>query len=183
MLSAFGCLLVDMRQDFSRMVLRRADAWDPQEAEAAFQELEIAGRERLRSEGIEDSAIELSRSIDMRYSGQWRSLRVPVTTAVTSMDELLSRFHAQHASVYKYSRDDAPVELYRMSVVALGHTRKANLESRAETGKPAVPLETRAVWWDELAGTELTPVYDRASTPPALCSTGQRWLSSSIRRC
>jgi N-methylhydantoinase A len=171
-LSAFGCLLVDMRQDFSRMVLRRADDWTYQEAEAAFHELEVTGRDRLRSEGIEDADIELIRSIDMRYWGQWRSLRVAVDRDVTSMEELLSLFHAQHEHVYNYRRDTAPVELYRLGVVAVGNTRKAQLEQRPESDAAAKPFATRAVWWEAIRGTDSTPVYNREALSPGSVFNG-----------
>jgi len=171
-LSAFGCLLVDIRHDLSRMVLKRADDWTAAEAEAAFGELEDEARERLRAEGIAEEDIVLSRFMDMRYWGQWRSLSVPVTGELTSLDELLGDFHEQHEQHYNYRRDETPVELYRMSLVAVGRTDKAQLGMVGADPAAGAPRTSREVWWDETLGWETTPVWDRAAIAPGMTITG-----------
>jgi N-methylhydantoinase A len=171
-LSAFGCLLVDIRHDLSRMVLKRADDWSVAEAEAAFCELEDEAHERLRAEGIADDDIVLSRLMDMRYWGQWRSLAVPVSSELTSLEDLLGDFHEQHEQLYNYRRDATPVELYRMSLVAVGRTDKAQLGA-VDTGEAAgTPRTTRDVWWDETGGWAPTSVWDRTAIVAGLSIAG-----------
>lgn len=70
--SALGCLLVDIRHDFSEMHLVPAGETDPKEIESRFTDLEGEARKRLQAEGIEEDKMQLFRSVDMRYLGQWR---------------------------------------------------------------------------------------------------------------
>ena len=61
----------------------------------------------------------LERSIAMRYLGQWRSLEVAFDG---DLDAAVERFHDEHEREFSYRRDDAPVELYRLQLVATGKT-------------------------------------------------------------
>ena len=69
----------------------------------------------------------LKRSIDMRYAGQWRSLNVSVSQPFTSIDDAVNGFLAQHMREYKYVRDEASVEIFRLNLSAVGITPKAEL--------------------------------------------------------
>lgn len=93
--SALGCLLVDIRHDFSEMHLVPAGETDPKKIESRFTDLEGEARERLRAEGIEEDDMQFLRSVDMRYLGQWRSLEISVDGQVRSLDGLVSSFHEE----------------------------------------------------------------------------------------
>ena len=125
--SALGCLLVDIRHDISVMYLGRADTLDPADVEAKFQELESEGRERLDHESVPEDRMSLQRSVDMRYLGQWRSMSIPVAGPITSLDDAIATFHDEHGREHNYKRPDAPVEIYRLGVTAIGLTPKAEL--------------------------------------------------------
>ena len=76
----------------------------------------------------------LQRSIDMMYQGQWRSLQVPVVSPFTSVPDAVAAFHADHDREHAFRRDDTPVELFRLSVTAIGTVPKAELMSHAANG-------------------------------------------------
>jgi tetratricopeptide (TPR) repeat protein len=64
-----------------------------------FAELERAGRDELRREGLADDRIEFQRQIDLRYVGQSYELTIPAPSPFGRDDTapLLARFHAEQA--------------------------------------------------------------------------------------
>src|SRR5712692_7821745 len=136
--SALGCLLVDVRHDLSAMFLAHVDTVDPQALEAEFGKLEAEARERLAAEDVPEAQMSIQRMVDMRYLGQWRSLTVPVSTPVDLADAA-ARFHAEHERAYNYRRDGSPVEIYRLSVRAIGVTPKPQLKRHELNGAAAAP--------------------------------------------
>ena len=164
--SALGCLQVDIRHDLSVMLLGSAGGIDPDEVERQFAQLEAQGRELLQAEGVSESGMALERSLDMRYLGQWRSLTVPVASPVSSLEPAVSHFHAEHERVHNYRRDDAPVEIYRLNLRALGSVEKAQLPRYAVDGaSPPTERERRVVLFDQVDEAVDTPVYDRSELP------------------
>lgn len=163
--SAFGCLLVDVRHDLAAMYLAPAHEADPDAIERAFGELELDAEQHLVAEGVPPDRMSLQRSIDMRYLGQWRSLSVPVGRPLASLADALAGFHAAHEQQHNYRRDDAPVEIYRLNVTAIGVTDKPDLRSQGGGERPA-PVGTRQVRFDDEDGPVETPVFRRADLGP-----------------
>lgn len=159
--SALGCLLVDIQHDISSMYLARADEIDLQELEETFSKLEIEGHERLVSEGVSEGNMVFQRKVDMRYSGQWRALSISVGSPVATLDDTIVQFHEEHGREHNYSRPGAPVEIYRVSVIATGLTPKVNFAEFDAVDEPAIPSGSRLVRFDELAQAIDTPIYDR----------------------
>jgi N-methylhydantoinase A len=164
--SALGCLQVDIRHDLSLMLLGSATEVDPSEVEARFAELEAEAHELLRAEGVNEAGMQLERSIDMRYLGQWRSMTIRVGSPVTSLEDAVAEFHAEHERVHNYRRDDAPVEIYRLNLRALGVVEKAELPtySRDGAGMPQARAR-RLVLFDTMEKAVETPVFDRSDLP------------------
>ncbi|MFU0506304.1 hydantoinase/oxoprolinase family protein [Pseudaminobacter sp. NGMCC 1.201702] len=160
--SAMGCLLVDITHDLSQMYLSKVEDVSIKELNDAFRVLEIEGHARLSHEDIEEDKMLFQRFIDMRYLGQWRSMSIPITADITSLDKAIEKFHEDHGREHNYSRPDAPVEVYRILVKATGLTRKAEL-ARYDLNKSAkaVPSSERPVLFDESPKRIQTPVYRR----------------------
>ncbi len=159
--SALGCLLVDVRHDLSEMFLGSTADVDPAELERKFRALEEEARERLQAEGVPEDGMELRRSIDMRYLGQWRSMTIDVGSPLDSLDQAIEDFHAEHDREHNYRRDDAPVEIYRLNVQAFGITPKPELAREHPNGAMPRPLGRREVVFDETEGPVETPVFRR----------------------
>ena len=159
--SALGCLLVDIQHDVTQMYLAKADDVDIAEVEQTFQALEREGRERLKMEGVTDDRMVFQRKIDMRYLGQWRALSISLSAPVTSLDEAIATFHHEHGREHNYSRPGAPVEIYRLSVIATGVTAKAKFAEFEPVDARPEPSGARMVRFDELPEAVETPVYDR----------------------
>jgi N-methylhydantoinase A len=169
--SALGCLLVDVRHDLSAMFLGHADTVDQDALEAEFAKLEAEGRERLAAEGVPDEQMSVQRLVDMRYLGQWRSLTVPVS-APADLPDAVARFHADHERAYNYRRDGSPVEIYRLSVRAVGVTPKPELKRHGLDGAGAAAAESRFVHFDASGTTVDTPVYLRHELPAGVTIEG-----------
>jgi N-methylhydantoinase A len=159
--SALGCLLVDVRHDLSRMVLADLAATTTADLEAAFAGLEDEGRARLAQEGVAPEQMTLRRQVDMRYRGQWRSLAVEVGTPVADLADLAERFHTEHRTAYSFRRDGAQIEIYQVSVTALGTTPKPELPQAEPGDAEPAPTSHRPVYFRG-EWTEACPVFDRA---------------------
>lgn len=162
--SALGCLLVDIRHDLSKMVLKQASDIEAGALEKMFASLESDGDARLHAEGVPFAQRRFERSVDMRYLGQWRSIDIPVSSPAGTPESLIAMFHARHESEHNYRRDGAPVELYRANVVAVGPTPR--LESKAHPPADAAPAarSRRPVYFD--TGALATPIYARDELGP-----------------
>jgi N-methylhydantoinase A len=170
--SALGCLLVDVRHDLASMFLRDASKVRIEEIEAEFQRLEAEGLQRLQTENIPDDQIRLNRSIDMRYLGQWRSLAVPVGKPLTELEPVIEAFHQLHGREHNFSMEDAPVEIFRLNLTAIGVTEKPSLpRAEKQSGTPA-PRTERQVWFDETREKVPTPIYLREDLKPGNVVTG-----------
>ena len=159
--SALGCLLVDVRHDLSSMFLAQAESVDLEALEAEFDKLDAEGRERLAAEGVPGAQMSIQRFVDMRYVGQWRSLTVPVSAPV-DIGDAVARFHTEHERAYNYRRDGSPVEIYRLSLRAVGVTPKPELKRHELNGDGASAAGSRPVHFGGEGGAVETPVYVRA---------------------
>ena len=157
--SALGCLLVDIRHDLAQSYLMPASAADAGDIETKFSEMESEARERLEAEGVAAEDMLLQRGMDMMYTGQWRSLTVPVSTPFSSVDEAVEAFHSDHEREYAFRRDDANVDLFRLNLTAIGITQKAELQRFDKTGSAPKASNTRPVTFDELDAPVDTPIY------------------------
>jgi N-methylhydantoinase A len=163
--SALGCLLVDVRHDLFTLMLGTVDDVDAGEVEKAFAELEAEAAERMRAEGVPEDQVELSRTIDMRYAGQWRSIAVPVDGRVESLEALAATFEDEHEREHSYRREGSPIEIYRLNLRALGRTQKVELPAHDADGTMPEPATTREVRFGGDDRAVETPVYRRDELP------------------
>jgi N-methylhydantoinase A len=159
--SAMGCLLVDIQHDLAQMYTGLASSADEDGIEEAFVALESEASARLRHEGVADENALLQRKISMRYSGQWRSLQVPMGSGSHALRQAVNTFHEQYEREFSFRQDDAPVEVYQLHLTAIGKTpkpafRPAELVNQA----PGSAVEQRQVYFGEDGWVE-TPIYDR----------------------
>lgn len=171
--SAVGCMLVDVQHDVTQMFFKDAASADPADIEAAFKTLEIEGRERLERDGVEAENMTFQRFVDMRYRGQWRSLAVPVSGQITSMDDALAIFHNEYEKAHNFRREDFPVEIYRLTVRAIGVTPKPSFPKiEIDKNAKAVPKGTRDVWFHGHPQAMPTNLYDRENLPAGVTING-----------
>lgn len=168
--SAMGCLLVDIRHDSSRMHLGKFQHVDPAQLEQHFVALEEEAREHLREEGVPEEQMRFTRSLDMRYVGQWRTLTVSLdgTDMRQALDAALEQFHQEHQRAYSYSDQQREVELFSLKLVTQGLIPKPEMPRMEATGSAERALSgQRQVYFEEAGGFVETAVYDREKLLPA----------------
>ena len=104
--SAFGLLVVDLKNDYVQTFVQRHDRLDYAAINAHLMRLEALARTALAAEGFADHEIRVGRSADLRYFGQ--AWEVPVELPPGEIDErsaavAAERFHDAHQQRYNYS--------------------------------------------------------------------------------
>ena len=164
--SALGCLLVDVQHDFSESYLAGTAEADPAAIEAAFARLE---KEALRAAAHEGVAAIRHRPAahhrhdvpgPMALAGGCRA--EPDRLAST---DLVEAFHRSHEREYNFRRDDAPVDLFRLNLKAVGVVPKAELaDSRGDRRHARRPRAGARSGSKPIRCIE-TPVYERTDLP------------------
>jgi N-methylhydantoinase A len=168
-LSAFGLLAVDWRTDHIVTKVMHEDAIDLADVASRYAALERDAITTLERDGIEASRIRLVREADVRYAGQ--SMEVRVTAPGGAVDAsflsgLIGAFNAGHRKTFGYDyAGQQKVELVNLCVSGFGLIERPQMPKLAERPGNPTPKSSRAVYF----GTAFrdTPVYDRASLPPA----------------
>lgn len=162
--AAMGCLLVDVRHDITKTFVRNASHVSLEELETEFTTMEKEAEELLVEEGVEKDRSTLMRYIDMRYKGQWRSLAVPVSEKLHSLNDVLDIFHDEHKREFSFSNRDQLVEIYGLRVTAIGNVPKPEFPKYGPVGRVEEALkEVRDVYFD--GKVIATNVYDREKIP------------------
>jgi N-methylhydantoinase A len=166
--SAFGMLSADVRHDYVKTHITLAAEADHKQVEGLFAEMEAQATDQLNREGFGGEAVILDRKVDMRYLRQAYELTVPLTEALFSPEavpHLVGRFHDMHRHAYGYARDEEPVEIVYLRLVALGKLPGLKLQIR-ESGDDAQPnpFSNRIVYF---GGRPLeTAIYQRDTLKP-----------------
>lgn len=146
--SAFGMLMADVQHDFARTLVAPLAGLDPVAVEAEYHAMELEAGILLAAEGFRECQRTLTRSADVRYSGQEHSVTVafPGGDLVSTVEE---SFAAQHELQYGHTMTD-PVEITTLRLRATGAVDKPTLPRlpARETGS-AVPDGTRPVYVSE----------------------------------
>jgi N-methylhydantoinase A len=159
-LSTFGLLGTEMRNDYARTSLQKPPDYDLAAIAAAYGELEHQARAWLTAEGVAPAARRLTRLADLRYRHQGFELTVPWPERDLAVDALVARFHARHRQLYTYALAEAPVEIVTLRVSAAGRVRRfrpPSLDRRR--ARPTHPPRRRVYFAG--AGWKACPCIDR----------------------
>ncbi len=188
--SAFGILAADARHDYERMLVGVGLDITPAELEREFFALEQVGARQIEAEHARYASVDFIRSAELRYAGQDHPLSIDLPSQETSNGDILSvargLFHEKHERLYGFRRDEAPVELVRIQLSAVG--RIARPSTGATTTAAPGPGEAKGTRRLFLEGAfREVPAYERARlgagatlTAPAIVEepTSTTYLSS-----
>ncbi|WP_042355524.1 hydantoinase/oxoprolinase family protein [Bacillus rubiinfantis] len=162
--AAMGCLLVDVRHDLTKTFVKKFNLVTPEELDAEFSAMEEEAEKLLEEEGVAKETSTQMRYIEMRYSGQWRALTIPISSKNQSLAETLEAFHQEHEREYAFSDRNQPVEVYGLQLTAIGTVPKPEFPKYGPSGKLEDALkEVRDVYFE--SGFIPTNVYDREKIP------------------
>jgi 5-oxoprolinase (ATP-hydrolysing) len=114
-LSALGIGLADVVKHRTAGVYQLLDSKLGQ-LHRVFSELERQAREEVEAEGVAAAAIEVTRSLDLRYQGADAAL----TVAQPGNGDYASAFAAAHRQLYGYIHENRPLEIVAARVEAIG---------------------------------------------------------------
>lgn len=162
---AAGMLMSDLRHDYVRTYKVSMEQIDMGRINELFEEMKKEGIKTLLSEGIEEKAIKLLYSLDLRYIGQYHEVEIPVPARILypeDLPEITENFHIRHDELFGYLEKDAPVELINLRVMAIGITVKPKFPKSEFLGEDSSKAlkDRRKVFFSSSKGYELTPVYD-----------------------
>lgn len=167
-LSALGLVLADVVHEFSTSKVRLLDTVDPADLDDRFETFASEGRERLTDEDIDDTALTIERSIEMRYLGQSYTIPVSVPAVLdeAAMETVADRFHEHHRNRYGYASPGEPLELVTLRLRAIGHVRPPDLKLRPTDVDDPTPDRHRQVWFDN--AYRETAIFDRSTLQPGM---------------
>ncbi|MBI4618195.1 MAG: hydantoinase/oxoprolinase family protein, partial [Planctomycetes bacterium] len=130
-LSAFGLATSDIRHDHVATLAKKEKELTPEVLAAAFAPLEDQARRDLAASRVPPEAVELARSVDMRYIGQSYELNVPLPgpgdIAREDLQRLIQSFHALHRRIYEYGSLNEETEVVNVRIVGLGRVPPVSL--------------------------------------------------------
>jgi N-methylhydantoinase A len=162
---ALGALVSDLRHDHRRSMPLRLDQADPSRIDAALSDLEALGLLDLDREDISPQAVDVHRSLEMRYLGQVFEIAVDASDLRFDLPdcsaEMIERFHRAHEAEYGYRLDGSEVEIVTACVTVTGRVQEVHLTTREPD--PATDLScvgTRGMLYPGTAARVDTPVFD-----------------------
>ena len=157
-LSALGILRADVTRDLARTLrleVRIAAHAIPQ-LQRAFAALQSEGDQRMRAEGFSSDAVQIDRSLDMRYAGQSYELSVPFAP------NFVFAFHRAHEKRYGYFDEARACEVVNIRARFTGRTPKPSLP-KLKRGSPnpagARVSISRVLFYGRW---KLTAIFDRS---------------------
>lgn len=160
--SALGCLLVDVEHDLSRTFISDAIEDVIDDIKDEFGEMETEIHERLLEEGVDEDQIRMDWQVKMRYSGQWRSLEIPVDRPIQDIESVRQRFHSEHERAYAYSDEEEQVEIFGLRVTGRGIVEKPSLPEIGPLPIDEARAGTREVYFQDIEDYVETAIYDRS---------------------
>ena len=158
--SALGCVVTEVAYDRVQTFRRELGGLAAGDLDARFAPLEAAVRAPLLADRHRAEAIEVGRSVDVRYVGQNYELEVPWRGEV---DLLRRDFEGLHRRLYAYATGEA-MECVNLRVRAAVGVAAAGLPEWP--GRSAsVPYAESAAHFTE-TGTTALPVYRRGDLAP-----------------
>lgn len=172
-LSAFGGLVADIRNDFIKTIYGDFVEGALPAMAHDFAELRSRANAWLRNEQAYKGPANYIYTADVRYAGQSYEIEVPFDEAwITAGDwaSIVGAFHAEHSRIYGYSDAKAAAQLINLRMTVVGPTPKpALIAMPVEAGVPAAQMQAKVY----LSGKWIDAnFYDRTTLRPGHAFTG-----------
>lgn len=145
--SAFGMLFADVQHDFARTSVTPLAELDTARLAGGFDAMAEEARQALTADGFAPGEQVLTRSVDVRYTGQEHTVTVPAPDGVDEPAAAIERaFTELHERQYGHTMDD-PIEVTTLRLRATGVVAKPSLPRlpHRTSGAPT-PDGTRTVY-------------------------------------
>lgn len=172
-LSAYGGLIADIRNDFIRTAFVDLDREGLAALDAIADDLEASALGWLHDEQGFAGTARLMWSADMRYRGQSYEIETLIDRADLAggdVTPIAEAFHAEHARVYDHSDPEAEVQVVNLRLVVSGSALKPALVERPGSDAAAVPGGTAEIYIDGSGHT--AAIYARGDLQPGHAFAG-----------
>lgn len=172
-LSAYGGLIADIRNDFIRTAFVELDRDGLDVLDAYARDLEARALGWLRDEQGFAGEARLMWSADMRYRGQSYEIETLIDRAdlaAGNIAPIAAAFHGEHARVYDHADPMAEVQVVNLRLVVSGSAPKPALAERPGADAAAVPDSTVAVYLD--GAEHVAAIYRRDALRPGHAFSG-----------
>ena len=166
-LSAFGGLVADIRNDFIRTLMVDVNNKSLKSILVSVKTLEEEANSWLRDEQGFKGKSELLWSCDMRYRGQSFEIETIVKQSWlygSSSEKIKAAFHKAHHQVYDHSDESAEVQIVNLRLVIVGTVPKPSMPVSKEKKSLATPSKTVKVHVD--GNHHEAAVFDRQKLCP-----------------
>ena len=171
-LSAYGMLQSDTRHDAVQSFYVRVSDLSPEALEAALAGLEERARLMMKEDGVDDQAVSLEPSADLRYVGQEYTVTLPLDLAAgpaALIDRIPEQFAEAHDVRYGHSNPGEAVEFVNLRMAAYGRIQRPRPQPAADGPAPP-PAEMEQTWFE--GSWRETAVYRRPALPGGAEASG-----------
>ncbi|MEM8740840.1 MAG: hydantoinase/oxoprolinase family protein [Pseudomonadota bacterium] len=175
-LSAYGGLIADIRNDFIRTVFADLTPDQTRALSPIAQALETEARHWLHVDQGFAGTAHLIWTADMRYRGQSYEIETPIDVAALTSGNIApiaAAFHAAHHRAYDHSDPEAEAQIVNLRLVVAGVPAKPDLRPVPEAEASAQPKGRVAVFFDGAA--QEAALFDRDRLAP-----GHRFAGPAI---
>ena len=162
--SAWAMTMLDRRRDHVITLVRGLDRGCWGWIMNTFADIEQGARRELARDGVMGGKVDCRYFLDMRYSGQEHTVKVPVDRSEDDVNRLLERFHSTHEGEFAF-RLANPVEIVNFHVAIIVRNPKTAQMPRECNQNPDASIAktgSRRVYFDG-DGTLQALVYERSS--------------------
>ena len=163
--SSLGMLGVDVRHDFLRHYSSLAANLDLKAVRRIYQEMEKEATKLLEKENIPEGQRTLTRTLRMKYYGQFRDLEVawpngPIISKAIA--EGIANFHRRHKELFGSSNEKYPLEFMKFGLTATGKMPGVSIKNikRGTADASAALKGKRDAYFEESKGYTTTRIYD-----------------------
>ena len=166
--NALGCVVADLRQDFTKTLNMPIDKVNIQDLHSLFEDQEKRGIESIKKQGLELTNISSSFSLDMQFIGQTHILRIDLPNSYPDKDYLQKSFEKSYLNRFKVRLSEIKANIVNANTTVQGHKvpfdislLNNKLDKRLNVNDAL--LEYRKVYFKDKFLS--TPIYSRDRMP------------------
>ena len=166
--NALGCVVADLRQDFTKTLNMPIDKVNIQDLHSLFEDQEKRGIESIKKQGLELINISSSFSLDMQFIGQTHILRIDLPNSYPDKDYLQKSFEKSYLNRFKVRLSEIKANIVNANTTVQGHKvpfdislLNNKLDKRLNVNDAL--LEYRKVYFKDKFLS--TPIYSRDRMP------------------
>ena len=166
--NALGCVVADLRQDFTKTLNMPIDKVNIQDLHYLFEDQEKRGIASIKKQGLELTNISSSFSLDMQFIGQTHILRIDLPNSYPDKDYLQKSFEKSYLNRFKVRLSEIKANIVNANTTVQGHKvpfdislLNNKLDKRLNVNDAL--LEYRKVYFKDKFLS--TPIYSRDRMP------------------